>query len=303
MSLSASTRGTNYGEHGIENYAKFAHATDMALFLDPFLKHEVDQQSGKRMLDAGCGAAPWSIYAASQGAFVDAIDLQPGMIEKARDAIKTAGFSDYIKASVGDATALSFEPNTFDYTISVNVGCNLPSSIFNQHFTEIARTLKPDGYASIAAPDSLDTLFTDALCEEDEVRKTVHATLFSLPNNPERDMIVKTLEGLEHIVSATFAIRNGRLALVEDASSLQSGQLIYRKLTHVTIPNHYHSEEEYLRSFSQANLKVTAVSRRVFASSEARQICNNAIDAYPTLGRAYERRSPFVVYHVTKNSL
>src|ERR1700722_1987921 len=107
--MTSISRGTSYGDEAIAGYAKSAHGADMGVFLYPFIQKDLDGLKDKQMLDAGCGAAPWSIYAAKQGAKVTGIDLQEGMIAKAQEAIKAAGVT--VKAEVGDATKLAFGEN------------------------------------------------------------------------------------------------------------------------------------------------------------------------------------------------
>ncbi|HSW85914.1 MAG TPA: class I SAM-dependent methyltransferase [Rhabdochlamydiaceae bacterium] len=296
-------RGTNYGDNGVDAYAKFAHGSDLGLFLNVFVANDLDQlnqQEGKKLLDAGCGAAPWSIYAAKKGAIVNAIDLQPGMIKNAKEAIEQAGpLSGRIVSEVGDATDLSFEDKMFDHAISINVGCNLPTSIFSKHFEEIGRVLKKDGTATIALPYSLDVVFTDGSKEANEVQARITKVLSGLPSNPKDQEIQNKLGELEEIVSATFAVIGNRLVLVDDINRLESGQKIWRKLTKVTIPNHYHSQDEYIKAFEKGNLKIVEISQRTLRSSEERDMIN-ALDIHPKLGEEYERHPPFLVYHLTK---
>ncbi|HSX04563.1 MAG TPA: class I SAM-dependent methyltransferase [Rhabdochlamydiaceae bacterium] len=301
--MSSAERGTQYGANAIDAYAKFAHGADMALFLDPFIQSDLDKQRGKKILDAGCGAAPWSIYAAEHGASeVHAIDLQDGMVDKAKQAIKAAGVEKQVKAFVGDATDLTtYQNKTFDHAISINVGCNLPTEIFNRHFDEMARTINNKGTLTVAVPDSLDTVFTDGTKEDAEVMETIGNVLEALPENPEPSLIQSSLDQLKEIVSATFTMQRDRLVLVEDQRNLKSGQKIWRKLAKVTIPNHYHSEEEYLQAFSNAHLKVANISRGTFTNSEARESVNAYSQTHPKLGPTYESHSPFVVYHLEKN--
>src|SRR5579872_1850499 len=76
------TSGTNYGKEGAEAYAFNRHGPDGSILLDPYFVPYLENLEGKRMLDAGCGAAPWAIYAANHGAEVFGIDIQKGMIEQ-----------------------------------------------------------------------------------------------------------------------------------------------------------------------------------------------------------------------------
>lgn len=293
------TRGTSYGDEAIAGYAKSAHGADMGVFLYPFIQKDLDGLKGKMLLDAGCGAAPWSIYAAKQGAKVVGIDLQDGMIEKARDAIKSANVPVHVE--VGDATKLTFKDKTFDHVLSSLVGCNLPSSIFTSHFTEMGRVLNADGTATVSIPASLNVVFTNGTAKPDETASKIAQVLSQLPDDASDDEVRAGLNKLDHIVSATFTKVGKRIELVEDLSKLESGQKIWRKLAHVTIPNHYHAESEYFTAFEKAQLKVEHVSARVVLSEERERV-NTTEGVHPSLGKAYEEQPPFKVFHLKKAS-
>ena len=99
---------------------------DGNLFLDPYFKPDIKNVQNKKILDAGCGSAPWSIYAAKHGGEVYAIDLQEGMVQAAETAIKAANLSHRIHVKQGDVASLPFSNrNFFDKAISICVGCNL----------------------------------------------------------------------------------------------------------------------------------------------------------------------------------
>jgi SAM-dependent methyltransferase len=299
----AALRGTEYGTNGIEAYAKFAHGSDMSCFLDPFIAKGLDKQNGKKVLDAGCGAAPWSIYAAQRGATVDAIDIQPGMIVAANKAIVQANLADKVTAVVGDGTALPYQDNSFDHAISINVGCNLPKQIFAQHFQQLGKAINLGGTIDVAAPDSLDVVFTDGSSSEAVVGAHIAEVLKALPNNPTPAQIQEKLGALKEITSATFTIVENRLVLVTDQTKLVSGQNIWRKLAAVTIPNHYYSDADYMAAFKAANLTLAKVDRRVFATEMERTAFNLDKAVHPKLGSTYSKHAPFVVYHVEKRVL
>lgn len=293
--------GAEYGSRAIEAYAKFAHGLDMAYFLDPFIAQGLDKQKGKKVLDAGCGAAPWSIYAASKGALVDAIDLQPGMILKAKEAILQAGLATKIYAFVGDATNLPYKTKPlFDHAISINVGCNLPSSVFYHHFSQLEMVLKDEGTVDIAVPDSLDVVFTDGSSTTQKVNQHIESVLSKLPDNPTREQIQDQLILLKEVVSATFYIKNKRLVLLAKGTELESGTPIWRKLAAVTIPNFYHSESEYIAATHYFGLTLIGFSRKSFHSDKERTDFNAVHNGHPKLGEEYVGNSPFVVYHVQK---
>ena len=56
-------RGTLYGSESVAAYDRMRHGPDGALFLDPYFMPFLINIEGKTLLDAGCGAGPWSVFA------------------------------------------------------------------------------------------------------------------------------------------------------------------------------------------------------------------------------------------------
>ncbi len=292
-------RGTEYGASGVKAYAKSHVCTDMAHFLNAHIIDSLASQHDKRVLDAGCGAGPWAIYAAKFARRVDAIDIQAPMIEEALEAIKKAGVADKVDAIVGDATDLPYNNNLFDHTISINVGCNLPPNLFDAHFKEVSRVLVPNGTADISAPDSLDTVFTDGSHEDEFFLDQIEKVLENVPSNPSPDLVQSQLNSLNGLTSATFVQKDERLELLTPLKKMDRGEKIWRKLTKVTLPNRYYSDADYLAAFQKTGLKVTKSIRTTLKSEKERQQFNYD-GASPNLGKAYLSHSPFVVYQLQK---
>lgn len=76
--------------------------------------------SGEDVLDIGCGTGTVAITAARRNAQVMGVDIAPALLEHARKNAEIADLQD-ISWREGDATALPFETNTFDVTLS-NLG-------------------------------------------------------------------------------------------------------------------------------------------------------------------------------------
>lgn len=85
-------RGTDYSEKAVLAYAESNHGPDGALFLDPYFKKDLEALNREKVLDAGCGAAPWAIYAASNGGDVYAVDIQENMIIEAQRAAQKPSY-------------------------------------------------------------------------------------------------------------------------------------------------------------------------------------------------------------------
>ena len=298
-----SLQGVSYGQKNVEAYVKYSesnHGSDGALFLDRYFKPAIENLDGKTVLDIGCGAAPWTIYAAKHGGQVYAFDIQPEMIEAAKHKVSLAGVQERVALSVGDASALAFEDDFFDREISICVGCNLPSGIYERSFKEIARTLKNDGVAVVGAPNSLDTVFTDGSSTAEKVQSHIKGVLDALPNNPSQEIITEKLSELTEILSATFYVKDERLALVTDVKELNEGEKIWRKLPKPIVPNRYHSLESYIKNFKDNDLKIVKFELPHFNSEEDRVDYNSKVAPEERLGSEYVYDAPFAIFHVTK---
>jgi ubiquinone/menaquinone biosynthesis C-methylase UbiE len=262
--------GTEYGEKAVVAYAESNHGADGSLFLDPYFKPDIENIQNKRILDAGCGAAPWSIYAANQGGEVYAIDLQEGMIQAANKAVEAAQLSHRVKVVQGDVAKLPYVEKFFDKAISICVGCNLPPEAFDNHFSELQRTLKNEGIAVIAAPTSLDVIFSDGSKSDVEIRSIIQETLDRLPDSPPPELISETLSQLQEVLSATFYIKNNRLILVENEKDLQEGEKIWRKLSKPVVPNRYYSKNYYESIFKKYKFEIQKIDMPHFKNEDDR---------------------------------
>lgn len=292
----------DYGQKNVRAYAEYGkdkHGADGGLFLDPYFTPLIRDLTGERVLDIGCGAGPWSIYAAHQGGIVSGIDIQQGMIDAARKATEVAKLSDKIQYLVGDAANLPYEGGLFDRAISICVGCNLPPEIFRKHIEEIGRVLKQGGMAAISAPSSLHIVFTNGIKSEAEVHQHIQEVLDALPNNPTRKEIAEKLSELNEVFSATFYIRDSRLTLLTSASELKEGEKIWRKLPKPVVPNYYYRNESYQRIFEELGLNYKVYLPH-FSSEEARAEYNTQAPENEYLGPAYVSNSPFVTFEIVK---
>src|SRR5664279_6378014 len=104
---------------------------------------------GARILDAGTGPGllPLRIAAACPQLTVDAVDLSPQMIDRARQSAAAAGQAEAVTFSVADVAALPFPDATFDFVVS---------TISQHHWSdpgaglrELNRVLRPAAQARI----------------------------------------------------------------------------------------------------------------------------------------------------------
>jgi len=303
--------GTDYGANAVK-YATARHGPDGAQFLDPVFLPKLEDLSGQNIIDIGCGAGPWAVYAANHGAKVFGIDYQMGMLKNAKKAITEADVNDKVVLTNADGAALPAANNEFSLALSINVGCNLPNTFptpqgetklpvgFNPHFTEMARVLEKGGRAIVTAPTSFGEVFTRGDKLETEVATAIQKELDEIGNSQDAAVIKSHLDKLDNVYRATFAWRDDKWVLITDESQLKSGETIWRKLPGLTVPNFYHHENEYIQAAEKAGLKVAEVHHKLFKTEFERERYNLSVLEEKQLGPEYSEEAggkpPFVVY-------
>ncbi|MFC1525291.1 class I SAM-dependent methyltransferase [Candidatus Latescibacterota bacterium] len=98
-----------------------------------------------RLLDLGCGAGRTSIALAEIGLRVVGVDLSEAMVTTAREQARLAGVQ--VDFLVMDATALDFEPGSFDVALFSYNGIELVPGREGkrQVFEQVHRALRPGG--------------------------------------------------------------------------------------------------------------------------------------------------------------
>lgn len=291
-------QGTKYSKRAVSAYTESNHGPDGMLFLDPYFRPSLQMLDGKKILDAGCGAAPWSIYAAMNGGDVYAIDLQEGMIQAAKKSIHAAHLIDKVTVTQGSVAKLPYEKAFFDKAISICVCCNLPPDIFEKHISEFSRTLKKDGEAIIGAPSSLDVVFTDGSITNSEVSFTIQKALDQLPDFPNSELVLDKLNQLTGVLSATFYLKNGRITLVTNEKDLIAGEKIWRKLPKLVVPNFYYSKEHYITMFKKHGFDVEKTDLPHFKNESERTSYNETVPPHLRLGSEYILHPSFVIFHI-----
>ena len=98
---------------------------------------------GQRLLDVGCGIGGPSRMAAMSGAEATGVDLTPEFVEAAQILSERVGLGDRVTFTTTAAEQLPFPDDSFDVTIMVHVGMNVPDK--ESVFTEVRRVLVPGG--------------------------------------------------------------------------------------------------------------------------------------------------------------
>jgi SAM-dependent methyltransferase len=102
--------------------------------------------AGRSVLDIGCGAGLWTVWLASQGAMVTAIDLSPVGVAKTMERAAFHGLEGRVRAYCADACHLDtvVAPGSIDLTLGFSVLHHLPAREFGASLRSV---LKPGGYA------------------------------------------------------------------------------------------------------------------------------------------------------------
>jgi ubiquinone/menaquinone biosynthesis C-methylase UbiE len=111
------------------------------------LRRRLFGQAQGKVLDVAAGIGGNFPYLPRESEII-AIDLSPGMLDKARARAKELGLK--VTFQVMDAEALDFPDDTFDTVISSLSTCTFPDPI--KALREMARVVKPDGQILLLGP-------------------------------------------------------------------------------------------------------------------------------------------------------
>jgi 2-polyprenyl-3-methyl-5-hydroxy-6-metoxy-1,4-benzoquinol methylase len=106
----------------------------------------VGSVAGKQVLECGSGDGEKSVWLASQGAFVQAVELSPNGVERTRERARYHRLQDRVRAYQGDCTRLQdlIAPSSIDIALGFSVLHHLPAREFGR---SLAIVLKPGGHA------------------------------------------------------------------------------------------------------------------------------------------------------------
>lgn len=104
---------------------------------------------GKLVLDLGCGTGHHAVKFAEKGARVYAIDLSPGMVERAKSRVKENGLDDRVKVIEMSAEELQFPDETFDLVFGHSI---LHHTTLELTRAQVHRVLKAGGKGVFLEP-------------------------------------------------------------------------------------------------------------------------------------------------------
>lgn len=257
--------GTLYGADNISAYINYKHGVDGEVILNPIIIEYLDGLAGGSFLDIGCGGGNWAVYAAEKhpDMKVTGIDVQEGMIIAARQLKVQKSIGSKLNFAEGDAANLKkIKSESIDNCASILVGCNLPSALHvMEHFNEAYRVMKEGGEFLFIYPEGIEIAFTSGHKTASDILNDLNAKLKEFNKNGVHTYdnltdIQEFLKEFKYILKATFYIQNGAVELVTDATVLEEGGKIIRKLGKAIIPNHYYSWDHYQTYIEAAHLKI-----------------------------------------------
>jgi SAM-dependent methyltransferase len=108
------------------------------------LEEQVPVDPDWSVLDVGTGPGRFGAYFAGRGCHVTGLDLNPDMLEIARETARGKNVEDHFEVVGGSAEDLSrFETGSFDAVLCMELFDHLPQ--LDRALEEMARTLKPGG--------------------------------------------------------------------------------------------------------------------------------------------------------------
>lgn len=123
-----------------KRYNRTSHFYNMMdRMIKPELRAKAIRQASGRVLEIGVGTGS-NLAFYLPGCEVTAIDLSPGMLEKAKERIGEAKVP--VQLLEMDAQNLEFEANSFDTVVATCVFCSIPDPV--KGLKEIKRVCKPN---------------------------------------------------------------------------------------------------------------------------------------------------------------
>jgi demethylmenaquinone methyltransferase/2-methoxy-6-polyprenyl-1,4-benzoquinol methylase len=109
-----------------------------------FTMKKMNMSQGDSAIDLCCGTCDWTIsMAQASGGSITGLDFSENMLAVGKRKVQQQGLNDVITLVQGNAMALPFDDNTFDYA-TIGFGLrNVPD--LKQVLSEMKRVIKPGG--------------------------------------------------------------------------------------------------------------------------------------------------------------
>lgn len=109
-----------------------------------FTMKKMNMSQGDSAIDLCCGTCDWTIsMAQASGGSITGLDFSENMLAVGKSKVQQQGLNDVITLVQGNAMALPFDDNTFDYA-TIGFGLrNVPD--LKQVLSEMKRVIKPGG--------------------------------------------------------------------------------------------------------------------------------------------------------------
>lgn len=117
-------------------------------------------QSGKKVLDVGCGEGADTVYFARHGFKVSAIDNNPVYLGRLRAFTKDNGLTS-VTVRNGDVVSHRFRRSYYDILNCLLVGCCMMRSEFEQMLGTLKQTVRKDGILIMSLRNYLDPEYSD----------------------------------------------------------------------------------------------------------------------------------------------
>lgn len=109
---------------------------------DPWREKVWAEVTGTKVLEVGVGTGKNIPYYPSD-AHITAIDLTPGMLERAQRRLRDSGLDSRVNLHLGDVQTLDIQDNTFDTALGTFVFCSVPDPVLG--LREMKRVVRPGG--------------------------------------------------------------------------------------------------------------------------------------------------------------
>lgn len=287
-----------WGRDAAARYDAAKHGPDGAKFLDLHLYRLMEEARGKAFLDLGAGTGPWSKHALNIGATtVTSLDLNEAMLAQARARLAVSNeLPEAVSLIRANVNQLPFPARNFNFLASINVGCNLPSGTFEDHFKEALRVAKKGATFVVTAPDSLFVSFTSTEDTGDiqaEIDRRWEET------REQTAQAAKEIVGnFRNVLRATFVLdEKGKPILVtkENSGLVSEGMPIIRRIPGLAVDNNFHTAKSYVEAAKKAGWQVEELIHQSFTSEAERMAYNESAEEASRLGPEYVGNPPFLV--------